>query len=143
LATVQVIIESLCEIQEMLSFCSTSSLLKGDVVALAIGLAAQVNDPKFRIIAHMMLTVLSTLNPANIMLQSDSIDLVDGIALVESGKKQLSDMRKDDSDAFKMIWEKSGLNADSVNNSGVHRRRSRWGRGAQAPAITGLVGHPC
>lgn len=119
LATVQVIIESLCEIQEMLSFCSTSSLLKGDVVALAIGLAAQVNDPKFRIIGHMMLTVLSTLNPANIMLQSDSIDLVDGIALVESGKKQLSDMRKDDSDAFKMIWEKSGLNADSVNNSGV------------------------
>ena len=69
----------------------------------------------------MMLTVLSTLNPANIMLQSDSCDLVDGIALVESGTQQLSDKRKDDSDPFKikMIWEKSGLNADSVNNSGV------------------------
>jgi len=120
LATVQVIIESLCEIQEMLVFCSTSTLLKGDVVALAIGFVAQVSDPKFRIIAHIMLTVLSTLNPANIMLQSDSIDLIDGIALVESCVQQLNDMRKEESDAFDVIWEKSRMVTDSVDDSIVN-----------------------
>lgn len=124
LATVQVIINSFSEIQEMLEFCSKSSVLAGDVVALAIGFIAQTKAPKFLIIARMMLTLLSTLNPANILLQSDCIDLIDGITLVESCAQQLRDMRKEDSEAFNEIWEKSCVKSDSavpaaMNNSSV------------------------
>lgn len=118
LATVQVIVESLSEIQELLVLCSTSSVLNGDVVALAIGFLSQVTAPKFRVIAHMMLTVLSTLNPAN-MLPSDNIDLVDGITLIESCAQQLRDMRKDDSKAFNIILEKSCVDCASLNGDSV------------------------
>jgi hypothetical protein len=133
LATVQVIIESLSEIEEMLVFCTTCPLLKGDVVALAIGLAAQVKAPQFRVIAHMMLTVLQTLNPANIMLQSDNIDLTDGIALVEGCAQQLRDMRKDDSDAFDVLWQKSCVEFDLVSNNSLSNRKESSGPTDLAP----------
>ena len=75
------------------------------MLALAVGYLSQIRNPQFRVLAHILLTVLSSLKPANLILQAESVDLSVGIAFIDNCVEVLCGMREDQSGSFQKIWE--------------------------------------
>ena len=89
----------------MLVCASKSTSLGSEVLALAVGYLSQILNPQFRVLAHILLTVLSSLKPANLILQAESVDLSVGIAVIDNCVEVLRGMREDQSGSFQKIWE--------------------------------------
>jgi hypothetical protein len=109
LATVETIIGSFAELEDMLVCASRSTSLGSEVLALAVGYLSQIQNPQFRVLAHILLTVLSSLKPANLILQAESVDLSAGIAIIDNCVEVLRGMREDESGSFQKIWETADI----------------------------------
>lgn len=69
LATLSVIINCYTELIEGLKECSESSSVAGDIKVQATGYLRHISSVQFRCLAQIMHRILSTLQPANAMLQ--------------------------------------------------------------------------
>ena len=93
LATVDVIRNAFEDLVDVLSFLKNSTSIDAEIVVLSRGFLAQLNDPKFRPMAHIIFEILSLLQPGNVMLQSKSINLMHGVELIRCIRQQLQDLR--------------------------------------------------
>ena len=67
-----------------------------------MGYLSQVSDLRFQFNAEILQVILVTLKPANLMLQASSIDLKDGVELIENCISSVQKMRNDST--FDRIW---------------------------------------
>ena len=104
----------------MLTALSTAVLnnggeLDGDAVVECSGLLTIMKTHKFRFILRTMLKVLSTIEPADKILQLRESGLIHGIPVIRSVYNSLKDYRSDE--AFKLVLQES---KDLISDSTAH-----------------------
>lgn len=99
----------------MLKSVANCRKVNGEVKALAVGYLSQIRSPNFLVMAHILRAILSTLQPANVILQGEKMNLADGVAVIESCTKVLQDMRHCESDAFELIWQRCDVVGDQLD----------------------------
>ncbi|KAF4113586.1 hypothetical protein G5714_006131 [Onychostoma macrolepis] len=82
--TVSVILRSFDDLSTLLREINSSPAYGADVLVEAAGLLRAMSEPSFRFIAEMVHKILSCLDPPNLMLQAEDMDLLTGVKLVNS-----------------------------------------------------------
>ncbi|KAJ3590148.1 hypothetical protein NHX12_008102 [Muraenolepis orangiensis] len=84
LATVQIILKSFQDIVELLRHVENSASFPADLRMEAAGLLSRILKPSFKFHTQIICKILSLLEPANRMMQSEEMDLQTAVQLVNT-----------------------------------------------------------
>lgn len=93
--TVSIILRSFDDLSTLLWEINSSPAYGADVRVEAAGLLRAMSEPSFRFIAEMVHKILSYLDPPNLMLQAEDMDLLTGVQLVNSACTCIENLRSE------------------------------------------------
>ncbi|KAJ3583322.1 hypothetical protein NHX12_025626, partial [Muraenolepis orangiensis] len=93
LATVQIILKSFQDIVELLRHVENSASFPADLRMEAAGLLSRILKPSFKFHTQIICKILSLLEPANRMMQSEEMDLQTAVQLVNTAKECVEALR--------------------------------------------------
>ena len=93
--TASVVLRSFDDLVTLLKEIDSQRTYGADVRVEAAGLLRTMSEPSFRFIAEMVHSILSYLDPLNTILQSEDMDLLTGMQLVNSACVCIENMRSE------------------------------------------------
>ncbi|KAJ3582242.1 hypothetical protein NHX12_015711 [Muraenolepis orangiensis] len=102
LATVHIILKSFQDIVELLRHVENSASFPADLRMEAAGLLSRILKPSFKFHNQIICKILSLLEPANRMMQSEEMDLQTAVQLVNTAKECVEALRTEK--VFTEMW---------------------------------------
>ncbi|KAJ4930085.1 hypothetical protein JOQ06_019098 [Pogonophryne albipinna] len=122
LATVQIILKSFQDIVELLRHVENSASFPADLRMEAAGLLSRILKPSFKFHTQIICKILSLLEPANRMMQSEEMDLQTAVQLVNTAKECVEALRTEK--VFTEMWSECAQErADDTIHPGPTKRR--------------------
>ena len=139
LQTTQAITTNYDTVVDLLELCSNrDSRFSIDIQLEATGLLHRVNEVEFQFIAHMVLSLLTILEPANNSLQGQAMDLSSACDVMDAVIERIRSLRNEEE--FQVLFEKFEGHIDMEPR--LKRRRTKMNSQLENFVVLGSVGQP-
>ncbi|KAJ3592963.1 hypothetical protein NHX12_005301, partial [Muraenolepis orangiensis] len=120
LATVQIILKSFQDIVELLRHVENSASFPADLRMEAAGLLSRILKPSFKFHTQIICKILSLLEPANRMMQSEETNLQTAVQLVNTAKECVEALRTEK--VFTEMWSECAQEREDDIHPGANAK---------------------